>query len=288
LNLIFKKLSECNIQDIITAWNRGFEGYFVKIEMTPETFFQRMVNEGLSMELSLVIFDENEPIAIVINGVRTLNGKKTVWNGGTGIAPAYRGKGVSKRLMEETLRVYEGEGVEVATLEAIAENERAIRLYQKYSYEIVDSLVYLNGFRELPPAANASIEVKSLRPEQLPFLSFYQENVQWQCQWQSVKSGEVQVYYDRGQQPLGYTLFKRVWNQDCQLEKVFIYQLQLLCEVNREIMDAVFANICSEASSQVSFMTINAPVSNPAIQFLMKHGFTKSVEQVQMVKKINS
>ncbi|MGG3470626.1 GNAT family N-acetyltransferase [Neobacillus pocheonensis] len=283
MQITFKKLTECTIQDVVTAWNRGFEGYFVKIDMTPELFFNRVVNEGLSLNHSIVGFDSDEPIAILMNGFRTINGKKTAWNGGTGIATDYRGKGVSKLLMEETLKIYREEGVEVATLEAIKENERAIRLYQSYGYEITDSLVYLSG--ALKVTTMTSIQTDSIRPEQLPLLPCYKEDLPWQCQWQSVKSGVAQVYYDEAGNPLGYSLFKRVWNQAGKLEKVFLYQLELLVDVSGKTIDGIFTKITDHVDVAVNLMTINASLTNPAIQYLLENGFTKATEQVQMVKK---
>ncbi|MDN3015315.1 GNAT family N-acetyltransferase [Paenibacillus sp. BSR1-1] len=279
-----KKLTECTIQEAVMAWNRGFEGYFVQIEMTPDMFFNRLVNEGLSLSDSVVVFDQKEPIAIVVNGFRTVEGKKTAWNGGTGIAPEYRGKGVSQLLMEETLKIYQENGVEAATLEAIKENEKAIRLYQRFGYEIIDSLVFLSG---APKGTNVNpIQAESIRPEKLPLLPFYKENVPWQCQWQSVKSGEAQVYYSKSGNPLGYGLYKKVWNQNGQLEKVFLYQVKLLADVNVQNINAILAAITENADNTVNFTIINGAISNSVIQHLMDLGFNKTTEQVQMLKKI--
>jgi len=282
MNINFKKLTECTIQDIITAWNRGFEGYFVKLEMTAEMFFNRLVNEGLSLEHSLVAYDGDKPVAIVLNGFRVIEGKKTSWNGGTGIATEYRGKGVSKMLMEAALNFYAEEGVEVATLEAIKENERAIRLYQRFGYEITDSLVYLSGTVDLKATP---ISHESIRPEQLSTYHFYKENLPWQCQWQSVKAGEAQIYYDMNKNPLGYSLYKRAWNQNGQVEKVFLFQLQLFDKPKEETIKSIFTAISGETNSPVTFMTINTSLSNPIIPILLDLGFEKKTEQVQMVKK---
>lgn len=145
---------------------------------------------GLSPKHSIVIFDQDEPIAVVMNGFRIINGKKTAWNGGTGISPAYRGKGVSRLLMEETLAIYKREHVEIATLEAIKENQVAIALYEKYGYEVASSLLFLSGEYGANVAPTAAIHVATIRPEQLAYLSFYQEDVPWQCGWQSVKQGK--------------------------------------------------------------------------------------------------
>lgn len=280
MNITVKRLTECTIQDAITAWNRGFEGYFVQMDMTPELFFNRLANEGLSLSHSLVAFDKQQPVAIVLNGFRTVNGQKISWNGGTGVAVEYRGKGVSKLIMEETLKVYDEEGVEAATLEAIKENEKAIRLYEKFGYKITDHLVYLTCMFEGNP--NTEITARSIRPEQIQTLAFYNENVPWQCQWQSVKSGEAQVYYI-GDKPIGYSLFKRVWNQEGKLEKVFLFQIELFQEVTEESMNGIFAKITDE---KVNYLTINAAVSNPVTKYLMEKGFVKTTEQVRMIRKM--
>ena len=286
MKITFKKLFECTIEDIVIAWNKGFEGYFVQMDMTAELFFNRMVNEGLSLNHSIVAFDREEPIAIVLNGFRMIEGKKTAWNGGTGIAAEYRGKGVSNLLMEEVLKIYAEEDIEMATLEAIKENERAISLYEKFGYSITDSLVFLSGSPEEKLPCNNSIQTKTIRPEQLAKYHFYKENVPWQCQWQSVKSGEAQIYLDKDQETLGYSLFKRVWGQEGNLEKVFLFQFELCGDVSEEIIQAVFSSISGGESCPINFITINASLSNPVIQYLSSHGFKETTEQVQMMKKI--
>jgi GNAT superfamily N-acetyltransferase len=283
MEIIFKRLTECNITDIITAWNRGFEGYFVQIEMTPEAFFQRIVNEGLSLNLSLLGYDGEKPVAVVVNGVRTIDGKKTAWNGGTGVAPEYRGKGVSKQLMEETLKIYEQEGVEVATLEAIKENERAIKLYERYGYQIVDAVAFLSGTHR---SSGASFNAESIRPEQLPHLDYYKENIPWQCQWQSVRAGEAQIFYGSEGNPLGYSLFRRVWNGQGELERVIIYQIEIFGEVAWGLLEEILNHLSAGAVGPVSLMTVNTSLSNPAIQLLLENGFKVATEQVQMVKKL--
>jgi GNAT superfamily N-acetyltransferase len=285
-HLKFKMLSECTIEEAVIAWNRGFEGYFVKIEMTPQSFMNRVISEGISLDLSRVLFDENEPIAIILNGFRiTKAGKKIAWNGGTGVAPAYRGKGSSKLLMEETMRIYHDEGVDIATLEAIKENEKAIRLYEKYGYQITDRLVYLNGVLKQSENTPVPIISKPIRPEQLQMIPFYNENVSWQCQWQSAKEGEAQIYHDENQNPLGYSLFRKVWNLEGKLEKVLLYQIELLNDVDEKtIYPAILKNIAKDECTSTTFIAINFNLENPTSQFLLENGLHKTIEQVQMMK----
>ena len=140
-----KKLSDCTLKEMTKAWNRGVMGYIVPMEMNETAFLHRFVSEGLSPEHSIVAFINNDPIGIIVNGFRIINDKKIVWNGGTGLAPEYRGKGIIKKMMNETLAIYEHQSVDIATLEAIKENTVAIHLYKNHGYDIVDNLVFLSG-----------------------------------------------------------------------------------------------------------------------------------------------
>ena len=135
--ITIRRLCDCTLQDVILAWNEGFEGYFVKMNFSLEQFLKRLVHEELSAEHSILLYDGDTPVGIVLNGMREIDGKKLAWNGGTGIAPAYRNKGLGRLAIAECIRIYEEEGVESATLEAIAENHPAIGLYEKMGYKTI-------------------------------------------------------------------------------------------------------------------------------------------------------
>lgn len=67
---------------------------------------------------------------------------KTVWNfKAVYVKSEYRGKGIGKMLVEKILRqIDEKEGVEATELMVNAEQEPAVRLYQSYGFEIIETL----------------------------------------------------------------------------------------------------------------------------------------------------
>ncbi|MBX8944080.1 GNAT family N-acetyltransferase [Lysinibacillus sp. K60] len=278
-----KTVAQCTLDEVLKAWNKGFEGYFIEINMTAEMFLQRLVGEGLSPEHSIVVFDQEEPIAIVVNGFRTIDGQKTAWNGGTGISPAYRGKGVSRLLMEETLAIYKRENVELGTLEAIKENQVAIALYKKYGYVVANQLLFLSGEYEAKAIPTVALQIEAIRPEQLAHRSFYQENVPWQCSWQSVKQGEARVFYNDSNEPLGYMLYKTLWNECGEVERILLYQLVILEDSNVDLLPQFLASITTD---KVHLTTVNFLASNPATSYLLKQGLKVTTEQVHMTKEL--
>jgi ribosomal protein S18 acetylase RimI-like enzyme len=133
-------LSRCTWDQTVELWNQGFQGYPVDISSRVDSLLKRMVQLELSPEWSLTVWSDGKPIGFVLNGIRSIQGKRIAWNGGMGVVPRWRGKGIGKRLMEAALELYRKEQVELATLEAISSNYRSISLYEKMGYYIVDQL----------------------------------------------------------------------------------------------------------------------------------------------------
>ncbi|MGX4584332.1 GNAT family N-acetyltransferase [Paenibacillus chitinolyticus] len=141
--IVIRKLSECTLDQAVQVWNAGFSGYLVDMTTNPDAFMTRQAYEQLSPQHSIVAFDGEQPVGFVLNGIRMAGGRKISWNGGTGIIPAYRGRGVGRKLIEASLDIYRKEGVDTATIEAFASNVPAIALYESVGYVTRDTLLVL-------------------------------------------------------------------------------------------------------------------------------------------------
>jgi len=124
-----RPLSSCSFDDAVKIWNQGFEGYFVDLTLSLDNYLARLHSEELSPAHSLVAFCEGKPAGFLLNGIRMSAGRKVAWNGGTGVSPEFRGRGVGKALMRATIDLYDENGVEWATLEAISENEKTRKCF---------------------------------------------------------------------------------------------------------------------------------------------------------------
>ncbi|MDP5273928.1 GNAT family N-acetyltransferase [Chengkuizengella axinellae] len=288
-----KRLSDCSFQEAVTAWNLGFTGYLTDVQMTLEVFLNRLVTEGLSTELSIIAFDDHKPIGLVLNGIRELDGKKIAWNGGTGVAPEYRHKGLGKRMMEQTLGIYQKQGVDIATLEAIKENEKAIELYKKMGYIIEDQLlIYANNqsFYSNPFKNDFSnYEILKVKPSKIQHIPFYKKGLPWQTQWQSVKSGEGVLVLDKTGICIGYALYKQNENDEGAHVSTMLYQCEILEGRNDELDIAVFllSHCFSPFDQESKRMVLNLSHKNQVvIKLLYEMGFEKKIEQVYMEKTL--
>ncbi|QQE76721.1 GNAT family N-acetyltransferase [Brevibacillus composti] len=292
-----KRFPACTLDEITMAWNRGFEGYYFPITMTVETMMQRLGTEGYTSSLSVVAFADGEPVGLAASGVRTVGGKKIAWNGGTGVKTEYRRQGVGRKLMEATLDLYREEGVHLATLEAVSQNDKAIALYRQLGYEIKDRLLFWQHTEPFvgDPFGDLSAHPYRIRrgiPQEAAALSFYPELIPWQNQWQSLRDGEAIFAEDPAGEVVGYVLFRRTFDEEGKLASITLRQCA--CQPERsdreEIVRVLLGHAYAPLSAPCRRGTFNLPASEEwVLRVLEQAGFAPSgTEQVYMVRPMEA
>lgn len=288
-----KRLKDCTIEEGVKAWNVGFEGYYFDATTTPEMFIKRLVSEELSPNLSIVAFKDDEPVGIVKNGVRHVQGKKIAWNGGTGVASELRKQGIGKIMMEETLKIYREEGVDIATLEAISENERAIALYKRLGYEIIDDLAHLELKGSLSmeeTSSNQEYCIDRALPQEISTLSFYKGMNPWQTHWQAAKEGEGLLVKDIEGVEVGYAYFKRTFDHQGKHVATVLFQCEAYPDHKdqEEIIQFLLMNVFNSFSEDIRRVIPNLPMERSASTFraLDQLGFKPIANQVYMMMEL--
>lgn len=113
-----------------------FEDYLLPITLSVEVFVQRFSAEGLSLLDSRVWLDGDLPVAMAVVVRRGDEARLAAF----AVRPAYRGKGVGRRLMMPLLDSLRGKGVRRMWLEVIRENHAALALYQSLGFEVRQGL----------------------------------------------------------------------------------------------------------------------------------------------------
>lgn len=81
--------------------------------------------------------EKQQPVSFMLNALGEWQGKRTVYNGGTGVVPQARGQRLTQQMYSYILPKLQEEGVEQCLLEVIQENQRALRIYQSLGFEIM-------------------------------------------------------------------------------------------------------------------------------------------------------
>lgn len=291
-----RRLNTCSFADAVKIWNEGFQGYFVDMTLSLDAYLSRLQREGLSPELSLMAFCDGKPAGFLLNGIRTSAGRKIAWNGGTGVAPEFRGRGVGKVLMRATMDIYREQEIERATLEALADNQPAISLYQQFGYEVVDRLTFLAHEGELSEPAFQSDESESysaalVAPYAVGQLQFYDESAPWQGHWQSLnrQNGAALIVSDVHGTALGYALYKDKSDEQGRIVERALHQCVAAPGAAAEaVIGCALRKLYAPLELSFKRTTYNFSKSNQTAQALLAAaGFRSLIEQVHLVREIH-
>jgi len=167
----FRPLQPDDLDALVSTFNRAFADYFIIIQFTRQTLSEKMLNDRTDWSHSVGAFDGGQLVGFMLHGVGERDGKRTVYNGGTGVVPEHRGKGLTRQMYACMLPVLKEKGIEQCVLEVFAQNTPAIRSYESVGFKVLRTL----------PCFRGEIE-ETLRDVQLEF------EVMEQWDWGQLKS----------------------------------------------------------------------------------------------------
>jgi ribosomal protein S18 acetylase RimI-like enzyme len=157
-----------------------FAGYSIPVSLSSERFAQRFGAEDISLSDSCVWLNGEMLVAVAIITRRAETARLAAF----ALRPAYRGKGIGKKLLEPLVKGLRAKGIRQMMLEVIADNQAGIALYQSLGFEPRQVLRGFQGdaysgvgdnlLREINPLElvwRSVNEVKSTLPWQLDPLS---------------------------------------------------------------------------------------------------------------------
>lgn len=105
--------------------NAAYADYYVPMHLTPEGMQNIDRLYDVALDRSVVATDGGLPVGMALLGCRERRG----WVGGVGVLPAYRRRGLGRRMTEALLTAARAAGLAQVTLEAIDRNVAARTLY---------------------------------------------------------------------------------------------------------------------------------------------------------------
>lgn len=142
-------------EQVVAAFNRSFQGYFVPMTHTVESLRMLTTINDVALEHSFVARDERgDLVGIVLLAIRGQRG----WIGGMGLALEWRGRGQAAPLMRVALDEARALGLASVELEVLAQNTPAWKLYARLGFQNVRSLAVFMGAlaNTMTPVANVA------------------------------------------------------------------------------------------------------------------------------------
>lgn len=155
----YKRCSEVDRTLIYKSFSSGYSDYAIPMQISPDLFFERFFGpEGNNLEDSFIAFSNDEPVGLILGGIRTFDGYKNLRCGTLCVTPEYRGEGIS----QELFRLFEENGTnqhcERLSLEVLSDNERAIRFYEKQGFKKSNKLIYFSHLLDVHPIEQNRID----------------------------------------------------------------------------------------------------------------------------------
>lgn len=180
-----RALEDGDFAAIHRAFGEAFGDYAVPFQLTPEQLREMLRRRGWSPEASVGVFDGERLVAFTLNGVGTWRGVRTGYDTGTGVVPSHRGRGLSRRMIDESIDRLRHRGAAQYLLEVLQENRRAFDVYRGAGFEVTREL---QCWACEPPAGTPEARVVRLDdPDWTVVSSFFDVQPSWQNSIDSVR-----------------------------------------------------------------------------------------------------
>jgi ribosomal protein S18 acetylase RimI-like enzyme len=129
-----------SISQLYEAFIQVYADYPVKFNPTPEGFRIRLSKLNLDKYFTATYMSQEKIAGFILYTINDYQSKKTAYNGGTGVLPQFRGKGVIDYLFDKSLDKLRNAGAQRILLEVIDSNAYAIKLYERLEFEYTRTL----------------------------------------------------------------------------------------------------------------------------------------------------
>lgn len=280
--LAYRTLNNVSIETLHEAFQNAFSDYQVEMNLPIETFKQMLQRRGYAPEISIGTFQDDRLVGFVLNGLRNLNGKTTVYDIGTGVIIDYRRQGVTSNMLLNVKEVLKQNQIEQYLLEVIQSNTSALQLYKKEGFKIRRNFsCFKIDIKSYAPVKNHKVEhTDQMAWDQLR--EFWDFEPSWQNSIDSVNAVTKKflysiVHYDNT--IAGYGIINKKTGDIPQIAVKKVYRGN---GIGRSIVTDLIENT---ESQKISILNVDDE-SKCMKDFLMKSGFEPTVSQYEMLLHI--
>jgi GNAT superfamily N-acetyltransferase len=143
--ITFKNLCKLGQEQLLSCFNEAFSAYIIPLQLSPELFAWKLKSEHFQPELSVGAFDGEKLVGFILHCYDEEYEKGRVYNGGTGVLEAYRGRQLTRKMYDYILPILKTKGFHTALLEVIEGNEPAHQSYLKAGFATKRVLAAFKG-----------------------------------------------------------------------------------------------------------------------------------------------
>jgi ribosomal protein S18 acetylase RimI-like enzyme len=273
----FKRIYQCYIE--------VFSDYIVYLQPSFERFQKMTIRSGVDLEVSIGMYDNDDLVGFILNGVSTWRHEPTAYNFGTGILKKYRGKKYSKKMfgvLKQTLLEY---NFKQYLLEVIQTNIPAYTLYCKQGFHINRELACFRCIKENLRTFNTDVDLHFKKISSVDWgavKAFWNSEPSWQNSIQAVEQcpdqfEKIGVFLK--DECVGYAV--------CDPLSGEIVHIAVKKDVRREgIGSALLDKVSAEIKGSILRVINTDRKDQETMDFFRKNGFTNHINQYEMILEL--
>lgn len=280
----FSFLRAQDMPEVHQTFLKAFADYFVPIQLTEEQFYTKLKRESIEPTFCVGAYEGTNLVGFILTGIGNYNGKPTAYNAGTGVVPAHRGHGLTKKMYDHLIYKLKQSGMEQCLLEVIQENKPALKSYEAIGLRTTRSLDCFRAKKD-DLLLNASLpENITIAAASKPAWTTYSRLWDVTPTWQNTSGAIVRSPDDK------IVLEARDTNNELVGYAVFfpktgaIAQLAVLPAFREEGIGKALLKEVKDLTIAPALMLLNVDTEAVAfISFLKRRNFTRFLGQYEMI-----
>ena len=179
LQISVQSLACVDLQTIQHCFNASFKNYYTPVQLDKHQIAEKLITEAIDLKLSFGIFNGDELIGFMLNGIDMAGNQKVAYMAASGILPEYRGYKLFYQLQEHSIQELKKAAVNKVVLEVIEQNTAAIKIYERFNFVVNRKLNSYAGKLILHDLQPVEIEVLPT-----PDWELIRKNCEWKPSWQ--------------------------------------------------------------------------------------------------------
>ncbi len=194
MNLTLQSVAEFGLAPAAALATRSFAGYFVPVNLSAASVLSMIRQDSVDPALSRALIVDGQPAGIAFIARRGWTSRLAAM----AILPEARAQGVGREAMPQLLAEAKARGDRTMTLEVIAQNAPAIRLYESCGFRIDRRLVGYSG-RPENATSDLALEEVDVRDAARALVAHGPPDLPWQLSGETLAQiGPPAVAYRAG------------------------------------------------------------------------------------------
>lgn len=273
--MMITTLEGSTLSEITTVFNDSFADYILPMQLTEEQLSMKMKTDRVDLRYSVGVVDQGVLVGFILHGTDIIDGKKVLYNGGTGVVPTYRGQ----RLVGQMYAFLKPliSDFYCSILEVIVGNDAAIKSYENVGFSIERQLnCYKADLQPKKDSLSFAVTVSKNYDWDL-FQSFWD----WKPTWSSTNaalsllaSTNILLTVELDHKVVGYLIYHPLLKR--------IQQFAVAKETrNRGIAASLFTYVVEHYTTNLSVINVDH-TDEQTNSFLLNRGFEKYIQQYEM------